>query len=535
MNSSRRIQVWGRFLALLVGVVAVVLVSGCSSKRPVAPVAPTASPASNSAPVGSPASPVVSAAATPTPVPPAATDLRQERPDGKNMGPGGWSVPGVVLSFRAPSGAGESLIPQVEVVREDHAFSGTPTEQGTPVVSSGGVALARITLKDVQPGQYRWQARFADERTHAAGPWTVFSSGKAGFGVVDHPPLVQKLTLDGTTHTSGDTPVVGASDKPIVRWDVSADPAAALDHLVYVADHQKAAPSDPPADGTTLPGDTTFLPLGNLTDGAWNVHLWAVDRAGEVSAPATLAVRVQRASPEIAGLLFRTWATNPLYQSLPISFTLSQDARVSVLILPAHGDSPVRTYDLGARTAGQPIKIEWDGKDARGNVAAAGSYRFAVSATDDAGNHLQALYTGLSITNKVIKVSLASESMTAYDGGQLFASTVVTTGGQELPTRPGQFEILEKSSPFVFHAQYPRGSPYWFPDVTSHYAMLYDQPDADFIHDAPWRTIYGPGTNGPGTPGQARTGSHGCVETPESVMARLYAWAPLGTPVIVVG
>lgn len=403
------------------------------------------------------------------------------------------------------------------------------------MAASGALAVARIALKIEQPGQYRWRARFKNELTGAAGPWTAFSSGAAGFGLVGRPPLVQKLTLDGTTHTTGDTPIVGASDTPFVRWAVTADPASALDHLVYVADHQKAPPAEPPTDGTTLPGDSTSVPLGNLADGVWNVHLWAVDRAGQVSAPSTLMLRVQRASPEISGLLFRSWATNPLYQKLPISFALSQDARVSISILPAKSDAPIRTYDLGQQSAGKPIKTEWDGKDSRGNVVAAGSYRFLVSATDDAGNHLQALYTGLSITDKVIKVSLASESMAAYDGGQLFVSTVVTTGGQELPTRPGQFEVLEKSSPFVFHAQYPRGSPYWFPDVTSHYAMLYDQPDADFIHDAPWRTIYGPGTNGPGTPGQPRTGSHGCVETPESVMARLYAWTPLGTPVIVVG
>src|SRR6185437_9038910 len=125
------------------------------------------------------------------------------------------------------------------------------------------------------------------------------------------------------------------------------------------------------------------------------------------------------------------------------------------------------------------IKVEWDGKDAKGQFVPTGSYRFMVNAVDAAGNQAQAIYTGLTLTDKLIKVSLSKQQMIAYAGDTAFATTVVTTGGQALPTPTGQFEIIEKSSPFVFHAQYPKGSPYWFPDVTSHYAMLFNQPGAD--------------------------------------------------------
>jgi lipoprotein-anchoring transpeptidase ErfK/SrfK len=49
-----------------------------------------------------------------------------------------------------------------------------------------------------------------------------------------------------------------------------------------------------------------------------------------------------------------------------------------------------------------------------------------------------------------------------------------------------------------------------------------------FIHDAPWRSAYGPGTNG-------SNGTHGCINTPRSAgqMDFLYNWADMGTTVVV--
>ena len=45
------------------------------------------------------------------------------------------------------------------------------------------------------------------------------------------------------------------------------------------------------------------------------------------------------------------------------------------------------------------------------------------------------------------------------------------------------------------------------------------------IHDAPWRSSYGPGTQA--------YGSHGCVNVPMPTMTTLYNWAEVGTKVIV--
>jgi lipoprotein-anchoring transpeptidase ErfK/SrfK len=47
-----------------------------------------------------------------------------------------------------------------------------------------------------------------------------------------------------------------------------------------------------------------------------------------------------------------------------------------------------------------------------------------------------------------------------------------------------------------------------------------------FIHDAPWRSWYGPGAN-------LYNGTHGCVNVPYGPMATLWSWAPIGTTVVV--
>ncbi|MDQ6884253.1 MAG: L,D-transpeptidase [Candidatus Dormibacteraeota bacterium] len=126
---------------------------------------------------------------------------------------------------------------------------------------------------------------------------------------------------------------------------------------------------------------------------------------------------------------------------------------------------------------------------------------------------------------KLIVVSLATQSLSAYENGKVVATTVVATGRPALPTLPGTFHIMAKYAPYKFVSPWPKSSPYWYASAWTNYAMLY-QDDGYFIHDAPWRTNYGPGSN-------LTNGTHGCVNVPLSTMAFLYKWAPVGTTVVV--
>jgi hypothetical protein len=141
--------------------------------------------------------------------------------------------------------------------------------------------------------------------------------------------------------------------------------------------------------------------------------------------------------------------------------------------------------------------------------------------------------TGLP--DKVIVVSTETQSATAYKKGRPIFHTLVTTGGPELPTDHGVFHIYLKLSPFTFHSPWPKGSPYYYPPTPITYWMPFDQ--AEGLHDASWRSNFGPGSNYAPTnlgTGNSILGTHGCVNLPFVAASFVWGWAPVGTTVVVV-
>ena len=100
--------------------------------------------------------------------------------------------------------------------------------------------------------------------------------------------------------------------------------------------------------------------------------------------------------------------------------------------------------------------------------------------------------------------------------------TDITTGRPALPTPPGQYSVLRKVSPWRMVSDFPRSSPFWYPPTWVQFTLWF-RSDGYAIHDAPWRSAYGPGTEA--------HGSHGCVNVPMPLMSGLYHWADVGTPV----
>lgn len=140
-----------------------------------------------------------------------------------------------------------------------------------------------------------------------------------------------------------------------------------------------------------------------------------------------------------------------------------------------------------------------------------------------------------TIPAKVIVVSTEQQSARLYQSGQQVYSTAVTTGGPELPTDPGIFQIYFKTTPFVFHSPWPPSSPYYYPPTPITFWMPFD--GAEGLHDASWRTDFGPGSNlAPTDLGTGRTilGTHGCVNLPFDAAQFVWNWAPVGTTVVVV-
>jgi lipoprotein-anchoring transpeptidase ErfK/SrfK len=141
--------------------------------------------------------------------------------------------------------------------------------------------------------------------------------------------------------------------------------------------------------------------------------------------------------------------------------------------------------------------------------------------------HGNALHTGLvaSMPDKVVHISLRDQRVWAYDHGKAVFDTVVTTGKPELQTDIGPMSVLWKASPWTMQSPWPKGSPYWYPDSKVR-KVLWFHNSGEGLHDAPWRTWFGPGSD-------IGDGTHGCVNMPGTTVDFLYDWAPIGTPVIV--
>ncbi len=140
-----------------------------------------------------------------------------------------------------------------------------------------------------------------------------------------------------------------------------------------------------------------------------------------------------------------------------------------------------------------------------------------------------------NLTGKVVIVSLTEQTMRLYDNGQFVRYIYVVTGRMEAPSPAGLWNIFYKGTNLTFKSSDPPNSPLWYPPTPINYGMEYHS-DGYFLHDATWRSYFGPGSNFPHddeTSGiYSNDGSHGCVNMDLSDTAWLYGWTDVGTPVI---
>jgi lipoprotein-anchoring transpeptidase ErfK/SrfK len=140
-----------------------------------------------------------------------------------------------------------------------------------------------------------------------------------------------------------------------------------------------------------------------------------------------------------------------------------------------------------------------------------------------------------TVPTKMIVVSTENQQADMYERSQIVYSTDVTTGGPELPTDHGVFHIYLKTTPFVFHSPWPVGSPYYYNPTPVQFWMPFDGGEG--LHDASWRSNFGPGSNLAPTDlgtGNSILGTHGCVNLPFAAAQFVWDWAPVGTTVVVV-
>ena len=460
---------------------------------------------------GGPLNPIQQLAAARHQPPQAPASLTDATAGGQPLATKGWTNQSTVklgASLASPEPDAKLLL-EAEFVTADKQFSGAPSV-------SGGVGDLTVSSPAMIPGQqYHWQVR-ARDAGGPAGPWVPFD-GTVGYDPTPPPsPSIQPLPNDGYV----------AAKQVKIGWDAVAGKSG-------IAGFASSADESENGQPPTRVNDKNPSAMVTLAqDGDWFFHVRTLDNAGNWSPVATLPLHLDSVPLKISDPFYRTFAYNPGFDTLPISFSVTKPAKVVVTILPDKADNPLRTFDLGQQAGGK-LKLEWDGKDDKGAVVPPGSYRFRVLATDRARNKADSVYDQLQVSTKRIVVSLSQQKLWAYDGDKVALESLVTTGNPALPTPEGTFQVLTKQKNFVFHSPWPKGDKFWYPDSPTSYAMMFDD-GGYFIHDAPWRHRFGPGSDlVVGQPGEETTGTHGCVNVPLDAQAKLFAWTDPGTPVVV--
>jgi hypothetical protein len=157
----------------------------------------------------------------------------------------------------------------------------------------------------------------------------------------------------------------------------------------------------------------------------------------------------------------------------------------------------------------------------------------------DTTPHNQAHQTDLQLlqvynvkSGPAVVISLREQTARFYQDGKLVNWSYVTTGRPELPSVPGWHVAMARLSPTTFRSPDPAGSPNYYQPTHINFAVEYNT-NGYFLHDAWWRSWFGPNSNLPHhDPAAFNGGSHGCVNFPLSSMKWVYNFTTRGTPII---
>lgn len=124
---------------------------------------------------------------------------------------------------------------------------------------------------------------------------------------------------------------------------------------------------------------------------------------------------------------------------------------------------------------------------------------------------------GNEFEDNYIEIDLASQHMWVYINGNLFLETDVISGKPKTPTPKGVFYVWKKDRNATLTGEdYATPVDYWLPVDW----------DGVGIHDSPWQSNYGGSS-------YLTSGSHGCINTPPTIMSKIYNQIEIGIPVVI--
>jgi lipoprotein-anchoring transpeptidase ErfK/SrfK len=157
-----------------------------------------------------------------------------------------------------------------------------------------------------------------------------------------------------------------------------------------------------------------------------------------------------------------------------------------------------------------------------------------IPSCDCQSSQVSLVNTAITGQGHEIVVNLSKQHLYAYLNGQLQFDFDVATGRPELPTPVGRWSVLFKATDITFYSPWPVGSAFYYYPTHINYALNFHD-GGFYLHDAWWRHSFGPGSNvyHQNPDGSWETGSHGCIGMTIANAAKLYAWAPVGSSVLV--
>ena len=138
--------------------------------------------------------------------------------------------------------------------------------------------------------------------------------------------------------------------------------------------------------------------------------------------------------------------------------------------------------------------------------------------------------------SQVIVISTVEQALRLYKNGKVQRGFLITAGSPDLPVVPGLWTSMQRLTNTTFHSPYPKGSPYYYQPTKINYAIMY-HVGGYFVHDAWWRTDFGPNTQfphaDPSGNKSATVGTHGCINVPEDEMKWLYSQTSSSTMILI--
>ncbi len=295
--------------------------------------------------------------------------------------------------------------------------------------------------------------------------------------------------------TSGIIDIQGRASHPSFRkWQIDlvldSDPNSAT--FIAVGDN----PADAPEMFATL--DTSLYP-----DGDYQLRLRVVHsnlNYNEYFTPIQIRNRSQLSVSSPSKTL--TAATNPVAGTSALPTAIAQPTDSQTQATP----SKATIFDKSIRKALIPAESQTPERTTERTTAP--------SAKPVANPHT--LATRLDIpfdrTGRWIEVELATQTLRAWEGDEIYLETAISSGEEWTPTVQGVFHINRK-----YASQDMVGRDYNLPDVP---AVMYFFSNYA-IHGAYWHDDFG------------KAVSHGCVNMREDEAIDLFEWASMGTPVFV--